>query len=500
MEPSYFLHKLPPNPIEEAAMTDTEPWVWDAASRELWQRIAAHRFEAPDQGIDFTRRLAREQGWTLEFARRAVDEYRRYCFLSSISAEPLTPSVEVDEVWHLHLIHTRDYWDAFCGEVLRRPLHHGPTRGGRAALQTHHRQYGETLAVYESWFGSAPHDLWPDARTRFANPASIRRVDLRRVWLLPRPRWPTMTTAATAFAALAASLGAGAAWALPTNPLDWNGGDFLLLYVALIPAVALLSAVLRRGARDVGAGDASNLNPFELAYLAGGPARCVDASVAELLASKGADWDEHAKVLRIYKDAVKRETPLDIVARCIDVDGKPDAVLKKARLALDPVRRRLEARKLLLDDAAVSRARWLSVLPLLALLALGGAKIYVGIARDRPVGFLVFLTFVMTIVTLIVLFKRPSRSSAGDATLKLNLQRHERAVRAPKDAEVGLAVALIGTAALSGTAYAQYHSVRQPPTSSSSSDSSSSSSGGDSGGGDSGGGGGGCGGCGGGGD
>jgi len=37
-----------------------------------WQRLQAHAFEAPEQGIDFARRLAREQGWTLPQARRAI--------------------------------------------------------------------------------------------------------------------------------------------------------------------------------------------------------------------------------------------------------------------------------------------------------------------------------------------------------------------------------------------------------------------------------------------
>ena len=33
-------------------------------------------------GVDFLTKLAREQGWTRDYARAAIDEYRRYCFLA----------------------------------------------------------------------------------------------------------------------------------------------------------------------------------------------------------------------------------------------------------------------------------------------------------------------------------------------------------------------------------------------------------------------------------
>jgi hypothetical protein len=122
---------------------------------------------------------------------------------------------------------------------------------------------------------------------------------------------------------------------------------------------------------------------------------------------------------------------------------------------------------------------------------LGIAKMVVGASRGKPIGFLVVLTIILGLVALGFLLIRPGRTRAGDQAIADARQRNARAMRAPRNGELGLAVALLGTAALSGTAWAGYHQVRAPPSSSSDGGGSDSSS--------DGGGGGGCGGCGGGG-
>src|SRR5688572_11688538 len=97
------------------------------ADAELWARIQAHQFDKPGVEMPFTRRLAEENGWPESFALEVIEEYRRFVYLACTAGEEVTPSDEVDQVWHLHLAYSRDYWDEFCGKVLRRPLHHGPT-------------------------------------------------------------------------------------------------------------------------------------------------------------------------------------------------------------------------------------------------------------------------------------------------------------------------------------------------------------------------------------
>ena len=135
--------------------------------------------------LSFEQRLAHEQGWELGFAKRAVQEYLRFAYLC-VHAGPCTPSVEVDQVWHLHLTYSRDYWGPFT-QMLGQALHHGPTQGGEAEDTRYEAQYAQTLAAYTSVFGRAPPaDLWPPAKERFASFPHQRWVDLRKHTLTSR--------------------------------------------------------------------------------------------------------------------------------------------------------------------------------------------------------------------------------------------------------------------------------------------------------------------------
>lgn len=161
-----------------------DPWRPDLVS--LWQRIEQHDFE-PDQALNFTRRLARDKSWTMAFARGAVGEYRRFCLLTMSGSGVMTPSEEVDEVWHQHLTYSRDYWDVWCGAVLRSRLHHDPTEGGPEQDRYFRTRYPATLAAYERFFGPPPEQFWPATHVRFGARPRFRTVDAARWLAMPRP-------------------------------------------------------------------------------------------------------------------------------------------------------------------------------------------------------------------------------------------------------------------------------------------------------------------------
>ena len=153
----------------------------------LWERLCNHSFEHADQARDLVRRLCMEQGWSLTDARAAVEEYRRFCFLAVMCPHQVTPSEEVDAVWHLHLLHTRDYWEVFCPQVLRYSLHHGPTKGGVTEEGRFYAQYAQTLSSYQTYFGPPPKAWWPHAAQRFQPSIHYRWVHLPSVWVVPKP-------------------------------------------------------------------------------------------------------------------------------------------------------------------------------------------------------------------------------------------------------------------------------------------------------------------------
>ena len=102
------------------------------SEQALYDRISQFSFDDGNVELTFARRLARENGWTQAYTARVIDEYKRFAFLAVVANHPVTPSDQVDQVWHLHLTYTKSYWDQFCGGVLGTPR----SPGSRSAETT----------------------------------------------------------------------------------------------------------------------------------------------------------------------------------------------------------------------------------------------------------------------------------------------------------------------------------------------------------------------------
>ncbi len=153
---------------------------------DLWQKIAHFNLNDPNASFSFTDRLARENGWPADFAWRVVQEYKRFIFLICIHPTPLTPSDQVDQAWHLHLIYTQSYWIDWCKRTLGQDIHHGPTKGGSQEKQKYHNLYQNTLDLYTSIFGHQPPlDIWPAPEIRFKE-IVFQRVNKHRYWIIPK--------------------------------------------------------------------------------------------------------------------------------------------------------------------------------------------------------------------------------------------------------------------------------------------------------------------------
>lgn len=161
----------------------------DEKRRDLYQRIMQFEFDDGPVDLSFAQRLAFENAWSIAFSERVVHEYQRFIFLLASADRPVTPSDQVDQAWHLHLTYTRSYWERLCQDVIGRPLHHTPTRGGSAELHKFNVWYRRTLASYHAIFAEPPpSDIWPEPAIRFGDDLYFKRVNTRRHWMVPKPR------------------------------------------------------------------------------------------------------------------------------------------------------------------------------------------------------------------------------------------------------------------------------------------------------------------------
>lgn len=222
-----------------------------------------------------------------------------------------------------------------------------------------------------------------------------------------------------------------------------------------------------------------------MAVLAGGWTRLTDALLARLLAARAVIVAPNGLFVRT-PGAARSQAERDLLSL-------PEPLkLDKADKALRPHARAMEdglvEAGLMMDWRTVMQLRLWQSSPYALLLLFGAFKWDVGLARDKPVGFLTLL-MILTLVLGVVRFGAVDRRTrAGQAAVMAARLRSDRLRRAPTGPETGLAVALFGTTVLVGSGFAYLHQLRAPSGDSGSS-------GGD--GGDGGGGGGGCGGCGG---
>ena len=194
----------------------------------LWRKISEFALDLPGVEFPFSARLAKENEWRKDFAERAIEEYKKFAFLAVAAGHPVSPSDNVDQVWHLHLTYTKNYWKEFCGETLGRPLHHNPTEGGSREREKFEDWYQKTLDSYRKHFDAEPpRDIWPEPEEKRARHHKFVRVDKGANWVIPKPRLTKaarMLFAVGAVGAMAA--GCSAVVSRGANPLDWMGPDF----------------------------------------------------------------------------------------------------------------------------------------------------------------------------------------------------------------------------------------------------------------------------------
>ena len=191
--------------------------------QQLWKGIEVFQFDDGEAAFPFAARLARDNGWSKGYTACVISEYRKFAFLAIAAGHPVSPSDQVDQAWHLHLLYTRNYWNRFCKETLGKPLHHGPTKGGGEEKAKFNDWYDRTQESYQSFFGEVPPaDIWPEAKIRFGRDIHFQRVNTKRCWVIPKV-WVGRLIIALMLIVLASFLAIG--WGGSGSVLDKSGPD-----------------------------------------------------------------------------------------------------------------------------------------------------------------------------------------------------------------------------------------------------------------------------------
>lgn len=444
---------------------------WTPEVRAIWAKLEGFQFDEDDAVFGFEARLAKENGWSREFASRVIQEYRRFLLLAMCAGHPVTPSDEVDQAWHLHLVYTRSYWERLCRDVLGRPLHHEPTKGGVDEGEKFHAQYERTLASYRRLFGEEPPaDVWPDVRTCF-KPKRHERVDVLRHWTLPKPEWIRRLRPGHVLLVASAMLVAfGVVGCQEINVFDWRGPEFLEFFGIGLLVALLLSAITESAARKkmltTEPGEVPT-DPYEIAFLGGGGRRMVDAAFASLYSRRLLTFEtpqnSPAKIGSNEQADDAAIHPVEARVRAA-LPRHRTAEVRSVREALRPIteemQQRLASRGLVLRDQQVSYLRFVAAFPMLVMMTAGVVKFLTGLSRGKPVLFLFFGLIVSVIVLALRMKFVQRRTKAGEAAWsQLRVMQPPAELKSSMDfarmepAAAALAVAMIGSSALATPTY-----------------------------------------------
>lgn len=251
------------------------------------------------------------------------------------------------------------------------------------------------------------------------------------------------------------------------NPFELHGPEFLVFYAAFAALVIICLVFWRHTAE---AGDAPSMNladPYLIAYLRGGEREALAVALVSLidrglLVVKGSEIE---RARNAQSNSVRRP----IERALLDVYSKPATASwmfedSKLKSVCDQDVETLK-RAGLLPDEAVNLARLLrQVVGCLILGGVGFIKVMIGLQRDRPVGFLVFLT----ILALVIMWKVSApRLTTKGATVLADVQslysglKDRAASIRPGGATLDAAMlaAAFGTAALAGEGFAYAHTL-----------------------------------------
>ena len=430
---------------------------------ELIERVESFEIDEGNPSLSFERRLARENAWTVGYATRVVQEYKRFAILSVVAGHHVTPSEDVDQAWHLHLTYTKSYWRRFCREALQTELHHNPTRGGSSENTKFVDWYSRTLESYERVFGERPPtDIWPSPAQRFAHAGEGRWIVPSEFFVLPKRS--VLATSIAAFAGIIVLTIGGCQPVVGNmlNPFNFNGPAFLMFYFFVSFFGLGFAWLLRMLPSPQPTEQKLNWDdPYLVASLADGNRGAVLAAVASLASrgvlvlDEGSSFLSRSQKISIGNPPADKLTPIEqrVYDEVRDKGSIKPADLIKAGLAEgDPYAEQLQSVGLLTNRSAESWfKRKLPDTIISGVFLIGVIKLIVGWMRGRPIGFLIGMLVAVGVVGAMIR-KWSVRTKAGEAKLSELRDKHSELQHLAGDVAVAhcaaMAVGLYGFGSL----------------------------------------------------
>ena len=471
---------------------------------DLYQRIQDFPLDTIDAVYPLSRRLSWENRWTLHYAQQVIEEYKKFVFLAVVAGHPVTPSESIDQVWHLHLIYTRSYWDDFCPNVLGRSLHHGPTKGGQQENEKYLDWYGKTLDSYERFFGyPAPIDIWSSPDRRFGKDLQVKRVNVQQNWVIPKDWIRTVRQVSFQHGfkklfqsvsfhhvrLLGMSFDRQILWMISAfmmsltlagcsaivNPLSINGSDFLGFYAQLI-AFGLILGYFWRWFSRVNSWTSSRietaeLTPYEVAYLVGSNRRVIDLAVTSLVKANLIKVSADRKLIPVPKASLP--TQIDSIERSIFQrigSGKTLHQIQNSSFQnINTLQSDLIYRNLVLTEKSANNIHAVTRAITWSVLILGVIQFGNGLLNGRPVGYLIGMMIVFLMLAC-GLWVKPKVTRECDRRIKLEQENYRSRFRIGVSHSLLMGFALYGVTRLKADrALADLTFIMTSPSSSSSS-------------------------------
>lgn len=97
-------------------------------------------------------RMIDKKSWSPVDAEATVRKYKNFLILKIIYPQlSCVPTSEIDEIWHEHILHTKNYMRD-CEQIFGHFLHHNPSDGSDDDKELLAALYNKTKQLYEEHF------------------------------------------------------------------------------------------------------------------------------------------------------------------------------------------------------------------------------------------------------------------------------------------------------------------------------------------------------------